>query len=261
MNILITGAKRGIGHHTAIELAKRNHLVYVTTHYKEDALSLNRKFRNKENLIAFKLDITKKEDRNKIKNLEIDVLINNAAIGESGSISEIPIDLVRDTFNTNVFSTFELIQLVLSDMIKKDKGKIISIGSTVGTMPKTWMGVYSATKASIETLLITLRRELQYINSNVKVILIEAGAFHTGFNQDMIKSKNKWFDNNSYFYNIKKELYEEEDKFFKKIEKKELDTIVNKIVSAVESDNPKFRYTVPISHYLVSKLYKIFINK
>jgi short-subunit dehydrogenase len=261
MNVLITGAKRGIGYHTALELAKRNHLVYVTTHHKEDALSLNKKFRNKENLIAFKLDITKKEDREKIKNLEIDVLINNAAIGESGSIAEIPMELVRDTFNTNVFSTFELIQLVLSDMIKKDKGKIISIGSVVGTMPKTWMGVYSATKASLETLLITLRRELEHLGSNIKIVLIEAGAYHTGFNQDMIKTKSKWFDHNSYFYHIKKKLYEEEEKFFEKIEKRKLDSVVSKIITAVESDSPKFRYTVPISHYLISKLYKFFINK
>jgi short-subunit dehydrogenase len=189
MNILITGAKRGIGYYTALELAKRGHLVYVTTHHKDDAINLNKKFRDKENLIAFKLDITKREDQHKIKNLEIDVLINNAGVGESGSISEIPMRLVRDNFNTNVFSAFELVQIVLPDMIRKNKGKIISIGSLSALMPKTWMGVYSATKASIETLLITLRKELKTINSDVKIILIEPGAYHTGFNQQLINTK------------------------------------------------------------------------
>jgi short-subunit dehydrogenase len=59
---------------------------------------------------AFKLDITDSSDRARAAEIPIDVLINNAAVGESGSLAEVPLERVRATFETNLFATLALTQ-------------------------------------------------------------------------------------------------------------------------------------------------------
>ena len=68
----------------------------------------------------------------KVMNIKIDVLINNAAIGESGSAAEIDINKYRDTFETNVFCPIELTQIVLKQMIPRKEGRIIFLSSLAG---------------------------------------------------------------------------------------------------------------------------------
>ena len=83
-------------------------------------------------LKSFKLNILCENDRALADALDIDVLINNAAIGDSGSVCEVPIDRFRQTFETNVFSALELTQIVIKNMIKKGQGKVIFISSLSG---------------------------------------------------------------------------------------------------------------------------------
>ena len=68
---------------------------------------------NDINLIAFKLDILNEADRNTILNYDFDTFISNAAIGNSGSVADIPVDFIEDVFNTNVFSNLKVIQLAI----------------------------------------------------------------------------------------------------------------------------------------------------
>ena len=75
----------GLGRKAAIALANRGHFVYATTHTQEQADHLNKL--NKKwclPMYAFKLDIRNSDDRHKVRKLNLDVLINNAAIGDSG---------------------------------------------------------------------------------------------------------------------------------------------------------------------------------
>lgn len=124
MNILITGSGSGLGKSAAIALAKRGHNVIATTQYESETLELiNYAKENNVKLESFKLDILLEEDRNKILNYDIDVLINNAAIGDSGSISEINVNRIKKVFETNVFSNIEITQLALKKMIKNKKRK------------------------------------------------------------------------------------------------------------------------------------------
>ena len=67
---------------------------------------------------------------------DIDVLVNNAAIGQAGPIAEIPVRLVRDVFETNVFATLELTQGFVKKMVRRGKGKVIFISSVDGLMTK-----------------------------------------------------------------------------------------------------------------------------
>ncbi|MDQ3191068.1 MAG: SDR family NAD(P)-dependent oxidoreductase [Bacteroidota bacterium] len=244
--ILITGAGSGIGRETAISLARKGHQVIATTHREEQAIEF-RDWCNKNNLImeAFKLDITLPSDRSKILKYELDILINNAAIGESGSLSEIPVDKIRNNFEVNVFSTLELTQLALNGMIKRDKGGVIFISSLAGRIAMPFLAPYSMTKFALSSGADALKQELKEITKNVQVSIIEPGAYHTGFNQKNVAKKFEWMDEKSYFYKIKEKLRKREERQFKLLENKSLKSIVSKIVEACESQKPKLRYSAP----------------
>ncbi len=242
--ILITGAASGFGKDTAITLAKRGHKVIATVHREESV----------QNLInscgdifedVFKLDITSESDRNKITHLDIDVLINNAAIGESGALAEVPLNRLRNNFETNVFSTIALSQLALKNMLKKDKGTIVFISSLAGRIPMPFLGPYSMTKYALTAAGTMMRSELKKITKNVHITLVEPGGYHTGFNQKNLNKKYEWMNESSLFYHKIDELKKEETLQFKVTEVKTTTSIVKKIVKAAEAKKPRLRYIAP----------------
>jgi short-subunit dehydrogenase len=118
--ILITGAGSGFGLGASLELARRGNDVIATTQIVSqitgvkiaaDAAGVK--------LRVEKLDIQDPADRKRAEDWDVDVLVNNAGIGESGPIAEIPVDLVRVNFETNVFGVLELTQGVVKGMLKK----------------------------------------------------------------------------------------------------------------------------------------------
>jgi short-subunit dehydrogenase len=181
-NILITGAGTGIGKDTAFELYKRGHFVIATTETEEqaNALRLEAKRINAQ-LEIFKLDVTQASDRELIKPRDIDVLISNAGIGESGCIAEIDIEKIRNNFEVNVFSNFELSQLVLKKMFEKNMGTVVFISSLAGRIPMTFLGPYSMTKFALSSGAETMRKEIHRVRKNVHICLVEPGGYHTGF--------------------------------------------------------------------------------
>ena len=88
--ILITGAGTGIGRDAAFALAARGHRVWATTFDEAQAEALRREVTAQALPIqVFKLDITCEADRALVAPLELDVLINNAGVGESLSLIHI----------------------------------------------------------------------------------------------------------------------------------------------------------------------------
>lgn len=255
MKILITGAAGGIGYLTALTLAKRNHFVYLTCHTLSQEKNLKEKLKGYKNIKVMKVDITDDKDVKKVLNLNIDILISNAAIGQGGSIIEADMKKFRENFEVNVFSNFYLIKEVLKQMIEKDRGRIIIMSSLISKLPLPFVGIYSATKASISNLTKALQKELIFISDNIDIVLIEPGLYHTGFNNVFLDNK---YNNGKYFNHIKKELYTVEHFFINLLEKKKLDSIVIKIVKAVEKIKPKKVYRAPIFQSLFSKIYSIF---
>lgn len=255
MKILITGAASGIGYLTALTLAERKHDVYLTCHTEKQAQNVQEKVKQYSNIKVMKIDITDEDDRKRVLDLDVDILFNNAAIGQGGSIIEMDMDKVKENFEVNVFSSFRLLQLVIKQMIDKDKGRIIMMSSLAGIFPMPFMGIYSATKASITSITKALQKELFFLGTNVKVVLIEPGLYHTGFNNLFLDNK---YDDGKYFEDIKKELYNVEHFLLKVTEKKELDSIVIQIVRGVEDEKPKSVYRAPFIQSKLAKIYSIF---
>ena len=254
--ILVTGAGTGIGRDAVLALMKRGHDVIATTHSEEQATSLQSAL--SDGSTAFKLDITDPMDREKIRDLEIDVLINNAAIGDSGSLAEIDIDRVRTIFEVNLFSTLALSQIALRGMIARGSGTVIFISSLAGRVPAPFLMPYAMTKFALSAAAAGLRDEMALLNKGVQVCVVEPGAIHTGFNQKMMAKKYTWMDESSIFSREQIEkLKKDEERNFKWLEVKSTGSIVRKIVEAAESERPRLRYVAPWIHGFFIRLARI----
>jgi short-subunit dehydrogenase len=258
MNILITGATSGIGFNTGIKLVKLGYNVYFTTKTFKELEVLNEKIYNFPNAYSFKLDVTSKKDRKKLENIDIDVLISNAAIGLGGSILEANMDDVRKCFEVNVFSNFEIIKIVLNNMLKKNKGKIIIMSSMISNISIPFLGIYASTKASISMLTSCLRKEIGFINKNISISFIEPGIYKTGFNKVMLDNK---YSNNSKFKELNNSIMVLEDELFNLTSSKNLDSISNTIIKVINKDKPKLVYRAPFIQNVFIKIYIKFFKK
>lgn len=247
--IFITGAGSGLGKEAAIALAKRGHKVIATVHYDNQIDELMSHV-NKNNLDmkVYKLDILLEEDRNTIlRYTNIDVLICNAAIGDSGSISEIDVNKLRNVFETNVFANISLVQLALKNMIEIQKeGKIIFLSSLVGRITMPWLSPYCATKFAIEAYAISLRKEVKLLeDANIQIGIVEPGAYATGFNKENNMKKYSFMKEKSYFKNYLASIEKKEYITWNFLEQKPYTSIVCQYIKAVEDKHLKTRYVAP----------------
>lgn len=254
--ILITGARSGLMNRV-IELLP-NYYIYVTVKTERELERVKEKYKHKKNIFCIKLDITNEDDVNKIENLDIDILIANAAIGEGGSIVDMPFNRIRNNYEVNVFSNFQLIQKILKQMIKKDYGKIIVISSLASIIPLPFLGAYCSTKSSVSMLTMCLRKEMSLFSSKIKIKMIQPGFYHTGFNQLMFDKKDNYMNRDSYFSNMLDEINKKEGLIIRLLEKQKSNSITNKIVKAIKTNDNRFIYRAPLSQDLFSRIYGLF---
>lgn len=255
--ILFTGARSGIAKAIIDRLKNMDYQIYVTVHNERQLESVKRIYKDNYNIESFVLDITKEEDRKKIQSLDIDILVCNAASSYGGSLAEIDVNLVRDNYEVNVFSNLEVIQTVLKSMVRKKQGKVIIMSSLAGIYPIRFIGSYASSKASLIKIAEILKKELTLLDTNIKVCLIEPGFYHTGFNQVMFENKYARMYIDSYFKNEIQKLRTKETFIYNFIEKKNLNSIVRKIVNAIADDTGKFIYRAPLSQVILAKLYSL----
>ena len=257
--ILITGAGTGIGRDAAFALAARGHQVIATTLDDGQAGQLRDACAAQGVVMqVWVLDITDAAQRERIRPLALDVLINNAGIGESGSLAEIDMDRVRRNFEVNVFSTLALTQVALAGMIPRKSGTVLLVSSLAGRLPMPFLLPYSMTKFALSAAGAGLRAELDELHCNVHVALIEPGAIHTGFNQAMTERKYAWMGPDSYFHSQLERLKARERKTFAFLEARSTRGIVAQIVKAAEASRPRLRYVSPWAQGLAVRLARIF---
>lgn len=256
-NVLFTGARSGIAKATIDKLKKQDYNIFATVYNEKQLQSINRIYKNDVNVNGFVLDITRKEDRDKIESLDIDILVCNAAVNYGGSLTEIDINLVRDNYEVNVFSTLELIQVAFKSMIRKKSGKIIIMSSLAGIYPMPFIGSYSSTKASLIKIAQTLKKEIDMLNVDIQICLIEPGLYYTGFNQVMFENKYPSMNIDSYFKSQIQIIRNRENFIHNFIEKKNLYSIVKKIILAIEDEKGRFLYRAPFSQVVFAKLYSL----
>jgi short-subunit dehydrogenase len=241
--ILITGAGTGFGRATAFELARRGHQVIAATynHPQADALAADATTAG-VTLKVITLDITSEGDRRKVAGSGIDVLINNAAVGESGALADAPLDRIRRTLDTNVVGTIGMIQAAVPELIARGGGTVVIVTSLAGRMPIPFLGPYGLTKYALEAVGANLAVELKPFN--IRVSMIEPGAYATGFNEAQIATKYSWMSDDS-IYRDKVAFIQKHEQTVMRLQSTKIDQVVRAMVTAAEAAKPKLRYAVP----------------
>jgi NAD(P)-dependent dehydrogenase (short-subunit alcohol dehydrogenase family) len=190
--VLITGAGSGFGRGAALQLAERGHKVIAGVLNDVQAAELAKAG---PKVTAVKLDITDAKDLAKVDAWELDVFVANAAIGQTGPLSLIPLERLRAVFEVNVFATVAVTQRVALAMRRRRAGRIIIMSSIGGVRAGVGSGPYTMTKHAIQAFGTALRAELRTFG--VDVCLINPGPYATGFNDRMANDPGPWFDRRS----------------------------------------------------------------
>ena len=257
--ILITGAGTGIGRDAAFALAARGHRVLATTFSLAQADELRAEVaRRAVALEVHKLDITDAADRAQVLEWPVDVLINNAGMGESGSLAEVDMERIRRVFEINVFATLALTQLALRGMIARQRGTVLFVSSIAGRLPMPFLMPYSMSKFALSAAGAGLRAEMDQLGCQVQIALIEPGAIRTGFNQQMTASKYDWMGAGSYFSAQAAQLKAREARIFGWLEARNTDSIVAQIIRAAEAKRPRLRYVAPWIQGFFVRIARIF---
>lgn len=185
--VLITGASSGIGLELARQFAKSgSDLILVARRehrLNEVASELSDNHGVYVTVIAKDLSVPEAPgvlfNELKESGIEVDVLVNNAGFGAIGPFSEIDENILQDMLNVNLVSPTILSRLFLPEMVKRNRGGILNVGSLAGFQPGPNAATYYATKAFVLSLSEALHDELK--NSSVKVTCLCPGPVATEF--------------------------------------------------------------------------------
>lgn len=258
-NILITGCSSGIGLEAARILHRRGHNVIATVRKPVDQIMLSQ-----AGISNLSCDLTNSESiggmvEAAIKTFEgkVDVLFNNAAYGQPGAVEDLTRDALREQFETNVFGTQELTNLVIKQMRQQGSGRIIYNSSVLGLIALPYRGAYNASKFAIEGLADTLRLELK--GTGITISLIEPGPITSQFRQNAFTKYQQHINKDtsahkaSYTAMEKRLLTPGPEAPFTLPAK----AVVDKLVHAIEADRPKIRYYVTFPTYLFAYLKRV----
>jgi NAD(P)-dependent dehydrogenase (short-subunit alcohol dehydrogenase family) len=193
--ILITGAGSGLGEGAAIGLAQKGHEVIAGALSWPQVTALRARADKEKlgNLRVEKLDLLDPYDVNQACGWDFDILVNNAGIGEGGPIAEIPLELVRRNFETNVFAPLALTQRVVEKWVAaKTRGKVVFTSSMGGLFSPPGFAAYAATKHALEAIAEAMQGELKPYG--IQVQTVNPGAYLTGFNEAMAENAFRWLD-------------------------------------------------------------------
>jgi uncharacterized protein len=185
---LITGASSGIGAEFTYIFARKGHDVILVGRDEGqlDAVAKNvsEKHGRKAHIVVSDLSVIgsakKLYDHVTSQGLEVDVLVNDAGLGASGDTMEMPLDLVERMTTLNCISLVQLTQLFGSDMIKRQRGWILNVSSTLGWMASPGQNLYHATKHFVRAFSEDLSIEMRAY-PNIVLTQLMPGPVRTQF--------------------------------------------------------------------------------
>lgn len=189
MNILITGASRGIGRAVAIEFAKNKHNIIICAKSDLKGLQKTRQLIENEGVSCYigLCDVTNEDSvkdfiSDSVKIIgQTDILINNAGISYIGLLQDMSFEDWNKVLSTNLTSAFLMSKYVIPEMLKKHSGHIINISSVWGNIGASMEVAYSASKGGINSFTKALAKELA--PSNISVNSISPGFIDTDMNK------------------------------------------------------------------------------
>lgn len=182
---VVTGSSTGIGQATAVTLARAGHTVYATMRNPAKGGEELRELAKREGLdlrpAALNVDSDEAVRDGFAAILaeagRVDVLVNNAGIGQGGAVEETPIATFRATMETNFFGAIRCIQAVVPGMRERRSGWIVNITSVAGRFSAAPQACYASSKFALEALSECLAQEMK--TYEVHVAIVEPGVIAT----------------------------------------------------------------------------------
>ncbi len=185
--ILISGGSRGIGRGLVEAFSQNGDMVafiYKNNHEAAKAVT------EATGAVAICADVSQPEDVKRAVRVaesalggSVEVLVNNAGISLISVMQDVTDDQWRDVLDTNLSGAFYLSREVLSGMISQKNGRIIHIGSMWGKVGASCEVAYSAAKAGLRGLTLSMAKELA--PSGITVNCVEPGVIQTEMNANL----------------------------------------------------------------------------
>jgi len=182
--VLITGTSKGIGHITALTLARAGHTVYATLRNPGRATELAAEFAQLS--LPIHVSVMDVDSDDSVATAiaaiyqvagDVDVLVNNAGVERNGSIEELSMADIRACMETNYFGAIRCAKAVIPHMRKRRSGCIINVTSVAGLVSTSPLGAYAASKHALEAASEALAQEMKTFN--VRVAVVEPGIIDT----------------------------------------------------------------------------------
>lgn len=173
--VLITGGSSGIGKAIGEYLVTKGFEVFGTSRNPSNCLDTN--------FTLLEMDVRNIDSIHKVIQTiidtagRIDVVINNAGVGITGPIEEIPTSEMKNNFDINLFGPIEVMKASLPFMRAQQSGLIINITSIAGYMGLPFRGIYSSSKGALELITEALRMEVK--SFGVQITNVAPGDFAT----------------------------------------------------------------------------------
>jgi uncharacterized protein len=187
---LITGASSGIGSEFARQLANRARAIVLVARRNERLADLRDELLNRNPNLDVHMRVVDLADNEQIEllidslardKIEVDLLINNAGLGDSGAFATSDPIRNEQMALVNMVALTLLTRHLLPHMIAKRHGGILNISSSAGFLPIPGNAVYAATKAYVTSFSEALRAELR--GTRVSVCAVCPGPVHTEFQE------------------------------------------------------------------------------
>ncbi|MFE1783950.1 SDR family oxidoreductase [Streptomyces sp. NPDC059506] len=184
--VVVTGANRGIGLATALELARAGFDVIGTARSEEGSRELHAGAERAGTRVrTVLLDVA---DATSTVRAFTEIaqmtgggpwaVVNNAGHAQPGAVEDVDDEQVRAQLEVNLVAPARIARLVLPEMRRRRSGRIVNVSSIAGRVSMPMLGWYCASKQALETVSDALRMEVAPFG--VQVVLIEPGSYGTG---------------------------------------------------------------------------------
>jgi len=257
-SVLITGCSSGIGNCLARGLKQRGYRVFATARQAVDVESMTQ-----AGFESLPLDLDSSISiRAAVETIlartqgRLYALINNGAYGQPGAVEDLSRATLRAQFETNVFGTQELTNLIIPAMRAQGAGRIIQISSILGIVCFAYRGAYNAAKFALEALSDTMRLELR--DTNIYVSIIEPGPITSRFRANAHAAFKRNIDRE---HSVYREYYARVEKRLEGPKPLPFtlppEAVLKKAIRALEARRPKARYGVTFPTHLFAVLRRI----
>ena len=185
MNVLITGASRGIGKAIATIFAANGKSLFLSSRNEVALYKSMEELQTNYPSISIKakaFDLSKKENAKELGNWCLnyatpDIIVNNAGLFEPGSVHNEPEDSLENQLAINLNSAYHLTRTLLPKMMERRSGHVFNLCSIASLHAYDNGGAYSISKFAMYGFSKNLREEMK--SYNIKVTAVHPGAVLT----------------------------------------------------------------------------------